>query len=176
MSSINKSKYTSLIKAKANDLGFMSCGISKAQFLEDEASKLEFWLNQNHQGKMHYMSNNFDKRLDPRILVPGAKSVISLLLNYYTDVKQEDPNAPRFSKYAFGMDYHKVIKNKLKELLHYMHEEIGGIEGRIFVDSAPVMDKAWAARSGLGWIGKNTNLISKKAGSFFFYCRNDYRS
>ena len=164
----SKSKYTKLIKAYAKNLGFMSCGISKADFLEEEAPRLEQWLNQNHQGKMSYMNNHFDKRLDPRILVPGAKSVVSLLLNYYTNDTQEDPDAPKISKYAFGRDYHSVIKDKLKAFMKYIHSEIGEVDGRVFVDSAPVMDKAWAKKSGLGWIGKNTNLISKKTGSFFF--------
>jgi epoxyqueuosine reductase len=164
----SKVKHTNLIKAYAKNLGFMSCGISKADFLEEEAPRLEQWLNKNHQGEMSYMNNHFDKRLDPRILVPGAKSVVSLLLNYYTNETQEDPKAPKISKYAFGRDYHSVIKDKLKAFMKYIHSEIGEVDGRVFVDSAPVMDKAWAKKSGLGWIGKNTNLISKKTGSFFF--------
>jgi epoxyqueuosine reductase len=114
------------------------------------------------------MANHFDKRLDPRILVPGAKSVVSLLLNYHSDLRQEDPEAPKISQYAFGEDYHHVIKKKLKAFMAFIQEEIGEVGGRVFVDSAPVMDKAWAAKSGLGWVGKNTNLISKKRGSFFF--------
>ena len=117
---------------------------------------------------MGYMERHFDKRLDPRLLVPGAKSVVSLLLNYHTDQKQEDPKAPKISSYAYGKDYHFVIKNKLKQLVRFIQNEIGEVEGRVFVDSAPVMDKVWAAKSGLGWQGKNTNLISKKVGSFFF--------
>ena len=165
---LNKTQYTTLIKTQTKALGFLSCGISKADFLEDEAPKLEQWLNQNHHGEMSYMANHFDKRLNPRLLVPGAKSVVSLLLNYYTDQSQEDPEAPKISQYAFGEDYHSVIKDKLKTLMTYIHEEIGAVDGRVFVDSAPVMDKAWAAKSGLGWVGKNTNLISKKVGSFFF--------
>jgi epoxyqueuosine reductase len=120
------------------------------------------------------MNNHFDKRLDPRILVPGAKSVVSLLLNYYTNETQEDPEAPKISKYAFGSDYHSVIKEKLKAFMKYIHSEIGEVDGRVFVDSAPVMDKAWAKKSGLGWIGKNTNLISKKNRILFFHCRIDY--
>jgi epoxyqueuosine reductase len=164
----SKVKHTNLIKAYAKNLGFMSCGISKADFLEEEAPRLEQWLSKNHQGEMSYMNNHFDKRLDPRILVPGAKSVVSLLLNYYTNETQEDPKAPKISKYAFGRDYHSVIKDKLKAFMKYIHSEIGEVDGRVFVDSAPVMDKAWAKKSGLGWIGKNTNLISKKTGSFFF--------
>ena len=163
-----KSHYSESIKSKAKDLGFLSCGISKADFLEEEAPHLEQWLNQNHHGEMAYMANHFDKRLDPRVLVPGAKSVVSLLLNYHTEEKQTDVEAPKIASYAFGDDYHKVIKDKLKELMSFIHQEIGEVQGRVFVDSAPVMDKAWAAKSGLGWIGKNTNLISKKVGSFFF--------
>ena len=159
---------TQLIKAYASELGFLSCGISEACFLEDEAPKLEKWLNQNHHGKMNYMENHFDKRLDPRKLVPGAKSVVSLLLNYHTDKNQYDTKAPKISKYAFGEDYHYVIKKKLKKFLKFISNEIGEVQGRVFVDSAPVMDKVWASKSGLGWIGKNTNLISKKVGSFFF--------
>ena len=159
---------TELIKGYASKLGFLSCGISEACFLEDEAPKLEKWLKQNHHGKMNYMENHFDKRLDPRKLVPGAKSVVSLLLNYHTDKNQYDTQAPKISKYAFGEDYHYVIKKKLKKFLKFISKEIGDVQGRVFVDSAPVMDKVWASKSGLGWIGKNTNLISKKVGSFFF--------
>lgn len=168
MKNSSTTKHTALIKEHAKRLGFFSCGISKAEFLEAEAPKLEKWLQANHHGEMAYMANHFDKRLDPRILVPGAKSVVSLLLNYHTDLKQEDPEAPKLSQYAFGEDYHHVIKNKLKAFMAFIQEEIGEVGGRVFVDSAPVMDKAWAAKSGLGWVGKNTNLISKKRGSFFF--------
>jgi len=163
-----KSHYSESIKSKAKALGFLSCGISKADFLEEEAPRLEQWLNQNHHGEMAYMANHFDKRLDPRVLVPGAKSVVSLLLNYHSEEKQTDVEAPKIASYAFGDDYHNVIKDKLKQLMSFIHQEIGEVGGRVFVDSAPVMDKAWAAKSGLGWIGKNTNLISKKTGSFFF--------
>jgi len=163
-----KSYYSESIKSKAKALGFLSCGISKADFLEEEAPRLEQWLSQNYHGEMAYMANHFDKRLDPRVLVPGAKSVVSLLLNYHSKEKQTDVEAPKIASYAFGDDYHKVIKDKLKQLMSFIHKEIGEVQGRVFVDSAPVMDKAWAAKSGLGWIGKNTNLISKKAGSFFF--------
>jgi epoxyqueuosine reductase len=162
------SEYTAKIKSAAKALGFLSCGISKADFLEDEAPRLEQWLNQGYHGSMSYMERHFDKRLDPRLLVPGAKSVVSLLLNYHTDKKQADPKAPKISSYAYGTDYHFVIKEKLKELMQIILREIGEVNGRVFVDSAPVMDKAWAAKSGLGWLGKNTNLISKQAGSFFF--------
>ena len=163
-----KSAYSNKIKLAAQKLGFLSCGISKADFLEDEAPRLEQWLSQGHNGSMNYMERNFDKRLDPRILVPGAKSIVSLLLNYHTDQKQIDSEAPKISSYAYGVDYHSVIKNKLKKMMKIIHREIGEVNGRVFVDSAPVMDKAWAAKSGLGWVGKNTNLISKKVGSFFF--------
>ena len=163
-----KSAYSNKIKLAAQKLGFLSCGISKADFLEDEAPRLEQWLSQGHNGSMYYMERNFDKRLDPRILVPGAKSIVSLLLNYHTDQKQIDPEAPKISSYAYGLDYHSVIKNKLKKMMKIIHREIGEVNGRVFVDSAPVMEKAWAAKSGLGWVGKNTNLISKKVGSFFF--------
>ena len=164
----NSKKYSQMIKAEALRLGFMACGISKADFLEDEAPRLENWLNQNHHGEMAYMANHFDKRLDPRLLVEGSKSVVSLTLNYYTPQKQLDLNAPKISKYAYGLDYHTVIKEKLQELMYFINENIGEVDGRCFVDSAPVMDKAWAQKSGLGWRGKNTNLISKEAGSFFF--------
>ncbi|MDA0793796.1 MAG: tRNA epoxyqueuosine(34) reductase QueG [Bacteroidetes bacterium] len=163
-----QSEYSNKIKAQANSLGFLSCGISKADFLEEEAPRLEQWLNQKRHGSMSYMENHFDKRLDPRLLVPGAKSVISLLLNYHTDQLQTDIEAPKISTYAYGQDYHFVIKEKLKKLMRFIQTEIGAVGGRVFVDSAPVMDKAWAAKSGLGWVGKNTNLISKKVGSFFF--------
>ncbi len=146
----------------------MYCGISKATFLEDEAPKLEQWLKNGYQGKMDYMNNHFDKRLDPRLLVDGAKSVVSLLLNYFPTEKQEDEEAPKISKYAYGKDYHFVIKEKLKELLAFIQEEIGEVGGRVFVDSAPVMDKVWAKKSGLGWVGKHTNLVHPKEGSFFF--------
>ena len=156
------------IKEQALALGFLSCGISKAGFLEDEAPRLEHWLNTNQHGEMHYMENHFDKRLDPTLLVPGAKSVVSLTLNYYNSEKQIDPNAPKISQYAYGKDYHFVIKDKLKELLSRINNQIGAVDGRVFVDSAPVMDKAWAAKAGLGWIGKNSNLLSKQVGSFFF--------
>ena len=159
--------YSKLIKNTAKNLGFLSCGISKAEFLEEEAPRFEKWLNEKKHGQMAYMENHYDKRLDPRLLVPGAKSVVSLLLNYYTDEYQVE-GAPKISKYAYGRDYHFVIKEKLKQLFQILQEEIGEINGRVFVDSAPVMDKAWAVRSGLGWMGKNTNLINQKVGSFFF--------
>ena len=163
----NAIKYTNKIKQKAKELGFLSCGISKATFLEEEAPRLEKWLSQNYNGQMAYMENHFDKRLDPILLVDGAKSVISLLLNYYPENHQQE-NTFKISKYAYGEDYHFVIKDKLKELLNFIQEEIGEVNGRAFVDSAPVLDKAWAAKSGLGWVGKNANLITQKVGSFYF--------
>jgi epoxyqueuosine reductase len=164
----NSAKYSKMIKDEALRLGFMACGISKADFLAEEAPRLEEWLNKNHHGEMAYMANHFDKRLDPRLLVEGAKSVVSLTLNYFTEQHQTDINAPKISKYAFGTDYHTVIKEKLKELMAFINDNIGEVGGRSFVDSAPVMDKAWAQKAGLGWRGKNSNLISKNAGSFFF--------
>ena len=145
----------------------MSCGISKAGFLEQEAPRLENWLNNNRNGQMAYMENNFDKRLDPTLLVDDAKSVVSLLLNYYPDELQNQ-DSYRISKYAYGQDYHFVIKDKLKELLNSIEGNIGSVSGRAFVDSAAVLDKAWAAKSGLGWIGKNSNLLTQKTGSFYF--------
>lgn len=145
----------------------MACGISRAEFLEEEAPRLENWLNKQMQGEMGYMANHFDKRLDPTLLVPGAKSVISVLLNYFPQEKQRS-DSYKISKYAYGTDYHFVIKDKLKALLHFIGDEIGQVSGRAFVDSAPVLDKAWAARSGLGWIGKNSNLLTKGQGSFYF--------
>jgi epoxyqueuosine reductase len=163
----NKAKYSNLIKAEADRLGFLSCGISKAAFLEEEAPRLEEYLDKNRQGEMHYLENYFDKRLDPTKLVEGSKSVISLLLNYYPEEKQRE-DSYKISKYAYGRDYHFVIKDKLKELLKFIQQEIGEVEGRAFVDSAPVMDKAWAAKAGLGWVGKHTLLLSKQKGSFFF--------
>jgi epoxyqueuosine reductase len=165
---MNTTKNSQLIKQEALRLGFDFCGISKADFLEEEAPLLEQWLKNGMHGNMHYMENYFDKRLDPRKLVDGAKSVVSLLLNYYTDEKQEDEAAPKISIYAFGKDYHFVIKEKLKALLHFIHENVGEVNGRVFVDSAPVLDRAWAKKSGMGWIGKNTNLINPKSGSYFF--------
>lgn len=162
-----KSLYSSIIKQEAKRLGFDFCGISKAEFLEEEAPRLENWLKQNRHGKMEYMENHFDKRLDPRLLVDGAKSVVSLLYNYYP-AQSQNPDAPKISKYAYGLDYHEVIKDKLKEFLNTLKEQIGDVNGRAFVDSAPVLDKAWAKKSGLGWIGKNANLINKQQGSFFF--------
>nr|WP_299383373.1 tRNA epoxyqueuosine(34) reductase QueG [Allomuricauda sp.] len=156
-----------MIKAEAKRLGFLSCGISKAQFLEEEAPRLEKWLRQGMHGEMRYMENHFDKRLDPTKLVEGSKSVISLLLNYYPS-EHQNQESYKISKYAYGTDYHFVIKDKLKSLLHFIQEEIGEVHGRAFVDSAPVLDKAWAAKSGLGWIGKHSNLLTQQVGSFYF--------
>jgi epoxyqueuosine reductase len=159
-------QHSTIIREEALRLGFMHCGFSKADFLEEEAPRLEQWLSQQYQGKMGYMERWFDKRLDPRLLVPGAKSVVSVLLNYFPDRELE--GSPRISKYAYGRDYHYVIKEKLKELMESIRTRIGNVEGRAFVDSAPVLDRAWAKRAGLGWIGKSSNLIHPKAGSFFF--------
>lgn len=167
MSINSKETYSKFIKAEAKRLGFISCGISKAGFLEQEAPRLEKWLNNNHNGQMAYMENHFDKRLDPTLLVDDAKSVVSLLLNYFPSESQNDESF-KISKYAYGQDYHFVIKEKLKEFLHSIQENIGEVSGRAFVDSAPVLDKAWAAKSGLGWIGKNSNLLTQKVGSFYF--------
>lgn len=164
---MNPSLYAQWIKDEARRLGFLSCGISKAGFLEDEAPRLEQWLQQGMHGEMRYMENHFDKRLDPRLLVPDAKSVISLLFNYYPEQQQEGDTL-KISKYAYGEDYHRVVKDKLFELMHFIETQIGEVSGRAFVDSAPVLEKAWAAKSGLGWVGKNSNLITKSVGSFYF--------
>ena len=163
----SKSHHTNLIKTEAKRLGFLSCGISKAEFLEDEAPRLENWLQKNMHGEMSYMTNHFDKRLDPTLLVPDSKSVVSLLLNYFPEETQTN-NTYKISKYAYGEDYHVVIKDKLRQLLNFIQDEIGEVHGRAFTDSAPVLDKAWAAKSGLGWIGKHSNLITKSNGSFYF--------
>jgi epoxyqueuosine reductase len=158
---------TQFIKSTALELGFDFCGISKAEFLADEAPKFDKWLNANMHGEMLYMQNHYDKRLDPRLLVDGAKSVISLLYNYYPETKQE-ADIPKISKYAYGNDYHEVIKKKLFEFSSIIKDQFGELNIKACVDSAPVMDRAWAKRSGLGWIGKNSNLINKGNGSFFF--------
>lgn len=166
---MSKSNYLSAnIKHKATELGFSQCGISRAEELTDEARYLESWLNQGQQGKMNYMLNHFDKRIDPTKLVEGARSVISLSFNYYTDKKQSDPEAPKIAMYALGQDYHTVVRQRLDSLLDYIRAEAGDVNGRCFVDSAPVLEKAWAQRSGVGWIGKNTNLLTKRQGSYFF--------
>lgn len=164
---MNQTEYTQLVKSEARRLGFDFCGISKAGYLEEEAPRLENWLKASMHGQMHYMENHFDKRLNPTLLVDDAKSVVSLLYNYYPS-QEQNIEGPKISKYAYGDDYHDVIKNKLKEFVFILKEKIGSVNGRFFVDSAPVLDKAWAKKSGLGWIGKNSNLINKQHGSFFF--------
>jgi epoxyqueuosine reductase len=161
---------TAQIKAEAHRLGFLACGIAAAGFLEEEAPRLEQWLRQGRHGQMAYMANHFDLRLDPRKLVPGAKSVISLAYNYHTEQKQLDPEAPKLSTYAYGRDYHKVVKKRLKPLMEFIEERFGQVAIRAFVDSAPVMEKAWAERAGIGWRGKHTNVIRQGEGSFFFLC------
>lgn len=166
----NISKNTTIIKQTAQKLGFDFCGISKSEFLADEAPRLEAWLKKGNHGEMSYMENHFDKRLDPSKLVYGAKSVVSLLYNYYpeNDLAEEHPEHLKLAKYAYGEDYHFVIKDRLKTFMSIIKEEIGDVEGRVFVDSAPVMERQWAAKSGLGWLGKNTLLINKGQGSYFF--------
>lgn len=160
--------YTALIRSEAQRLGFSMLGFAKAEFMDEEARHLEAWLNRGYHGQMHYMANHFDKRVDPRELVPGAKSVISLVYNYHNPAKQVDPEAPKISQYAYGKDYHFVIKDKLKSLLYFIEEKIGQVDGRCFVDSAPVLERDWAKRAGLGWTGRHTLLIHPKAGSYFF--------
>ena len=162
-----KTKYSQFIKQEAKRLGFLDCGIAKADFLESEAPRLESWLQNNFHGKMRYMENHFDKRLDPRLLVEGAKSVISLSYNYYPKEAQ-NTDTYKISKYAYGEDYHHIIKQKLRELLHAINDKIGEVSGRCFVDSAPVLERAWAEKSGIGWNGKHSLLIQKQKGSFFF--------
>ncbi len=167
MSEHLRQKHTELVKRIARNLGFMYCGVSKAEFLEEEAPRLTNWLKQNNHGKMSYMENHFDKRLDPTKLVPGAKTVVSLLYNYSVPDEQRHDSF-KIAKYAYGEDYHFVIKDKLKSFFTSIQQEIGEVGGRVFVDSAPVLEKSWASKSGLGWVGKNTNLINPKEGSFFF--------
>lgn len=164
---ISKDQYKSFIRSTAQQLGFFSVGFSKAEFLSEEAPKLEAWLKNEMHGKMEYMNNHFDMRLDPTQLVPGSKTVISFLYNYFP-TQQQNEDSYKISKYAYGNDYHDVIKDKLREFIRIIESEIGAVEGRIFVDSAPVLEKAWAKKSGLGWVGKNANLIHPKAGSFYF--------
>ncbi len=169
MTDTTRQRYTQRIKTNAADLGFDFCGVAKADFLEEEAPRLEAWLTKGMQGQMGYMANHFDKRLDPRKLVEGAKSVVSLLYNYYPERELfTDEEDLKISKYAYGTDYHFVIKTKLKTLLDAIQAEIGDVGGRAFVDSAPVMDKVWAARAGVGWVGKHSNLLNRQMGSFFF--------
>jgi len=157
-----------LIENKALELGFMHMGVARAEQMDEEARRLEVWLNQGKHGKMGYMANHFDKRTDPRKLVDGAKSVISLTYNYHSEAVQSDADAPKISQYAYGRDYHWVIKDKLKSLLAYIREEVGEVNGRCFVDSAPVLERDWARRSGVGWVGKHTLLLHPKVGSYFF--------
>lgn len=161
MNNSQKLKYSQLIKQEAKRLGFDDCGIAKARFLEEEAPHLENWLKQGRHGKMKYMENHFDKRLDPTKLVPGARSVISLIHNYTPKQIQKHPNAPRIAKYAYGEDYHFVLKRKARQLMQFINQNIGAVQGRIFTDSAPVMDKIWAKLAGIGWHGKNGNIITK---------------
>ena len=162
----NLTERTGFIKATAQKLGFSFCGISRAEFLHEEAPRLEEWLKRGYHGKMGYMENFFDKRLDPTLLVPGAKSVVSLLYNYYPEADLS--SGFKVAKYAYGEDYHYVVKDKLKLFMDDIQETIGDVQGRVFVDSAPVMERAWAKKSGVGWIGKNSLLLNKEAGSFFF--------
>lgn len=164
----NAEKYSKLIKSKAKQFGFQSCGISKSGFLEEDAKPLENFLKNNYHGTMHYMENHFDKRLDTRLLVPDSKSVISLSYNYFPKKEIEGFNNFKISKYAYGEDYHEVIKEILREMVTELQEEIGEFNFRIFVDSAPVLERSWARKSGIGWVGKNANLITKQAGSFYF--------
>lgn len=162
------SELTLLVKSKLLQAGFSGVTIAKAEHMDPEARRLEQWLESGYHGEMSYMENHFDLRVDPRKLVPGARSVISLLYNYYTDVEQADPDAPKISMYALGKDYHKVIRKKLKVVINDLRDQIGDIHGRAFVDSAPILERDWAKRSGLGWVGKNTLLINPKMGSYFF--------
>ncbi|MBS1606779.1 MAG: tRNA epoxyqueuosine(34) reductase QueG [Bacteroidetes bacterium] len=164
---MSNNNHTYLIKAWSRELGFDYCGIAQAQRLDDDARRLEAWLNKGMNGTMAYMANHFDLRIDPSRLVPGARSVITLLLNYFPGMQQPS-GAPRFSKYAYGEDYHEVIREKLRQLLAKIRTNIGEVEGRGFVDSAPVLERSWAVRSGLGWVGKNGNLLNRQSGSFFF--------
>lgn len=159
---------TIAIKNEALRLGFTACGFAQARHLEEDEKRFRDWLDKDMYGSMGYMANYFEKRTDPRKLVPGAKSVVSLLLNYYPGKTQEDPEAPVISKYAYGIDYHFIMKDRMKRLLTFMNDHFGPVEGRVFVDTAPVLDRAWAVQAGLGWIGKNSMLISRHHGSFVF--------
>lgn len=163
-------RLTNEIKAKAIELGFLGIAIAKAEHMDPEARRLEQWLNQGHHGEMSYLANHFDKRVDPTELVPGSKSVISLMYNYFSEDTQEDPRAPKIAMYAYGKDYHKVVKKKLTTLYRWINETYGEINGRCFVDSAPVLERDWARRSGLGWIGKHSLLVHPQKGSYFFLC------
>ncbi|MCX2744493.1 tRNA epoxyqueuosine(34) reductase QueG [Mangrovivirga sp. M17] len=169
MSSIKAVKNTEILKKLASDYGFSFCGISKAEFLESEAGRLEEWLKRGYQGKMSYLENHFDKRLDPTLLVPGAKSVVSLIYNYCPpEEKHQREDTYKIARYAYGKDYHYVIKDKLRELVHDLKKKVGEVDGRVFVDSAPVMERSWAEKSGIGWIGKNSLLLNRSMGSYFF--------
>ena len=164
----NSEKYTAIIKSKAKKFGFQSCGISKTDFLEEDAKPLENFLKNNFHGEMKYMENHFDKRLDPRLLVEGSQCVISLSYNYFPEKEIESLENFKISKYAYGQDYHEVIKDILREMVFELREEIGDFECRIFTDSAPILERSWARKSGIGWVGKNANLITKQNGSFYF--------
>jgi len=168
LSDIKSAEHAKIVKEEAKKLGFDFCGISTADFLHEEAPRLEAWLQKNYQGEMQYMENHFDKRLDPRKLVEGTKSVVSLLYNYYPETDLSEKDNFKVSKYSYGTDYHFVIKDHLKTLLNILQAKIGQISGRVFVDSAPILERAWAQKSGLGWVGKNSMLIHPKAGSFYF--------
>ncbi len=165
---MDSTRRTNLVRQLAREQGFEYCGIAKADFLAEEAPRLERWLRLGKQGEMAYMSNWFDKRLDPRKLMDGAKSVICLMYNYYPDQKQNDPEAPKIARYALGRDYHWVLKRKLSVMVQRLQEEVGNFDWRVFVDSGPVLEKAWAARAGLGWIGKNSLLLNQERGSYLF--------
>jgi epoxyqueuosine reductase len=164
---LTKNDHTRQIKDWVRSLGFDHCGIARAVPLTDDARRLESWLNKGMNGSMHYMENHFEMRIDPSKLVPGARSVITLLMNYFPSSQQE-PDSPLVAKYAYGRDYHEVIRPKLQQLLRLMRDHIGEVNGRGFVDSAPVLERSWAVRSGLGWVGRNGNLLNKGSGSFFF--------
>ncbi len=164
---MNKYLLSTAIKRESKRLGFDACGISKAEKLDNEARVLDAWLNQNLQGKMAYMANHFDKRTDPRLLVDGAKSVISFSFNYFNSIQQPE-GSPKLAMYALGEDYHVVVKEKLEQVLNFITQQVGKVSARCFVDSAPVLERAWAMRSGIGWQGKNTNLLTKRSGSYFF--------
>lgn len=167
-SAVNRYNLTQAIKQQALRLGFDDCRMAKAERLDEDAFLLESWLNQQMHGKMAYMENYFDKRVNPQLLVEGAKSVISLSYNYYTAEQQSDSNAPKLAMYALGEDYHTVVKEKLEMLLSYIRSQVGEVSGRCFVDSAPVLERAWAKKSGIGWVGKNANILTKRKGSYFF--------
>jgi len=168
MANGQKARYAQLIRQEAQRLGFSFIGFAKAQHMDKEARRLEEWLNRDYHGQMHYMANHFDKRVDPTKLVPGARTVVSLLYNYFPEQEQTDSDAPKIARYAYGKDYHHILKPRLKELLSFIRDEIGHVEGRCFVDSAPVLERDWAERAGIGWTGKNTLLINPRAGSWFF--------